>query len=332
MEPVVHDSLRQVSSPARSRRNRQRMIRFKMVGRVKNVLDQYYHTAQAARSVTAAEAANDCDQSGSEQFAFFLQQCIDRTELPLGSFSRSFSVGPCKPDKAPFAGKDIFPLPPLHKFPEWLELDCPMADTTAVLKCLNSCIVALNFLNLGMPKVPRPDRSRTYCNKAQRTVVQHIACRVVRFLRRLDDAWASAFSWQGSLQSFAPKACNYEKIRGQDVGLPDVAGTCNPSQLVPRELWEPVSDPTQIFPQHCEPASCLSGVAGPRAARRAYVHLTARELQCGKLRLRLGVKGIANIFAAPKRADKGKFGMGACCPSWPRRLRSLTVWLIQALS
>ena len=303
--PVLHDLIRHSSSPARSRRNRQRMIRFQLAGRVKTVLDQRAHKAQVVPPEFSAEPAKDSDQSGSEQFAVFLQQCIDKTELPFGSFSRNFNSDPCKADKASFAGKDIFPLPLLDVVPEWLVLDGAVADRTAVLKCLNSCMMALNFLNLGMPKAPGPAKSRTCYSQSQRTVVQHIASRVIRFLSRLDRAWASSFSWQGALQSFAPKTSNYEKVRGQDVDLPAVAGTCNPSQLVPQQLWEQVSDPARVFPQNCEPASCWSHAAAPEVERRAYVHLTARELRCGKLRLRLAVKGVANIFAAPK-ATKGR--------------------------
>ena len=80
--------------------------------------------------------------------------------------------------------------------------------------------------------------------------------------------------------------------------LPEKAGTCDPSSLVPRELWELVSDPTNIFHGDVDASTCME----PQGQERwEYLRLTARELICGKLRLRPRVQGRAGVFAAPKK-------------------------------
>ncbi|CAL1136882.1 unnamed protein product [Cladocopium goreaui] len=81
------------------------------------------------------------------------------------------------------------------------------------------------------------------------------------------------------------------------VDLPQTAGTCDTSQLLPPDLARCIMDPEQIFPSGflaCAPA-------GPEGANRdEYIKLVHRQLQCGKIRLRRQCRAVGDVFCVAK--------------------------------
>ncbi|OLQ01807.1 hypothetical protein AK812_SmicGene15416 [Symbiodinium microadriaticum] len=229
-------------------------------------------------------------------FGVFLHKFLKASFLPLAAFYRALFLDT---EVEPGCGcsRNLFPLPRIVVWPS--DLECEANQLDAHLCCANLCIAGLNFLEQGMPKrassAPMPRR----CSAAQASVHRHVAGRTQRFLGRLEHCWGSEFAWAGAFQRFEQQSgCRYEKVRADAVDLPERAGACDPSSLVPRELWELVSDPTNIFHGDADASTCKE----PQGQERwEYLKLTARELICGKLRLRPRVQGQAGVFAAPKK-------------------------------
>ena len=278
-------------SPARRQRNRRRVLRHRLTICVRKLLLQ--------RDLRFDDTCHWSTTSSVAAFGLFLKNFLETSRLPLAVFYHSlFSVAPQPCTKQP--SKDVFPMPPI------LAWDTRLASTDieAHLICANLCVAALNFLDQGMPKDPREVRRAIKCSAAQRAVHQHIMHRTARHLSRLAETWEGNFSWMGSFGKYESRGgpC-YEKVRGSDVDLPAAAATCDPALLARQELWRLVDEPDYIFP--CTTDAGDAAAAGPLVGpeRHEYLRLTVRELQCGKLRLRRTVKGLARVFAAPKSSN-----------------------------
>ncbi|OLP74045.1 hypothetical protein AK812_SmicGene46529 [Symbiodinium microadriaticum] len=279
------------SSPARSRRNQQRMIRHRLTHSVRKLLTY--------RSSLRKQTSLPEEVPPVLSFGIFLQNFLDTSELPLALFYRAL-LEPCVGSKER-RQRNLFPLPPIR---QWSDDSVDRRNLPAHLTCANLCVAALNFLDEGMPQKPGLVRPPGRCSAAQRAVHSHVMQRTSRFLSRLAAASGARFNWVGSFDQHEDSGkSRYEKLRGNDVDLPVCAGTCDPAKLVRRQLWEAAGNPNCVFPD------CTAEPAGLQALRgrdrQEYLRLTLRELHCGKLRLRFSVKGLANVFAAPK-ANKGR--------------------------
>ena len=104
--------------------------------------------------------------------------------------------------------------------------------------------------------------------------------------------------------------------------------------LVP-ELWHAVCTPGIVFPTNSEVQVDEAFLSSKGHDRREYLKLTCRELLCGKLRLRLQVRGVARVFAAAKRSkgrqrkiwDGSAISSQAARPPKPERLANPSSFL-----
>ena len=233
------------------------------------------------------------------EFGQFLNDFLDRSDLCLADFFRGMRRTELAGHFVP-PSKNIFPLPRFSSWPR--DLECSQAVQEVHLLCANLLVATLNLLEQGMPKQPPCEfRTPKQCNSAQTSVRKHLAQRTELFLSNLDSALGQTFYWQGAFhQVEVHDRSRYEPVRGNDVDLPDRAGTCNPEFLVPPELWRLVADPALVFPSEHD-ARLEDDLCGQHRAE--YLKLTARELRCGKLRLRPSVQAQARVFAAPKQTE-----------------------------
>ena len=110
-----------------------------------------------------------------------------------------------------------------------------------------------------------------------------------------------SWEWQGSFQKFEQtvSACS-EPLVGSAVDLPSRAGTCDPLLHVGADLQAAVTDAASIFPD--APRHVIGPASSSTDNCDEYVKLVAREIACGKLRLRRSVRGVAPVFAVGKSA------------------------------
>ena len=85
----------------------------------------------------------------------------------------------------------------------------------------------------------------------------------------------------------------YPKLRAEAVDLPAVAGTCDPSLLIPSELAAATENPLALFASRKTEVGLH--VPFPKDQRLEYVNLVWRQLQCGKTRLRIHVSAIGSV-------------------------------------
>lgn len=199
--------------------------------------------------------------------------------------------------------RNLFPLPLLSEWPR--EIPVPETAQDGALPLTNLCVVSLNMLWADF-KVPRIQPQRKQPTEAQRETQHHVASRTARLLTRLAVKLEGQFEWRGAFSQFETATLEtatlrqYEPLCGDAVDLPDQAGTCNPVLHVSSNLQEALRNPLAIFPdQVCHDKSMPADI-GDGLAAGEYVRLVAREIACGKLRLRREAKGIAPVFAAKK--------------------------------
>ena len=103
--------------------------------------------------------------------------------------------------------------------------------------------------------------------------------------------------WQFSHFASTP-ADKYPKLNSEAVDLPLFAATCNPAALVPDCLFAAFSDTKALFG---DGSSSLSRSACFHASGRdEYIKLTLRHLECGKVRLRVKVEAVGDVFCVAK--------------------------------
>jgi len=110
------------------------------------------------------------------------------------------------------------------------------------------------------------------------------------------------------------------------VDMPARASTCQPCDLLPSAFAACIADPSHVFPNG--PPEQSSATTAARTSDD-YLDITARGLQCGKLRLRRVVAASADIFARVKASGKQRelwnghdISLAAQRPPKPRRLAS----------
>lgn len=227
--------------------------------------------------------------------------------------------------------RDLYPLPLLGFWPE--DVRVPGTCMEAALSIANACILSLNALWCDF-KVARVLPPRNRPTAPQQEVHNHVVNRTARLLSRLSQHQDQGFPWCGIFNRFEQaRQPRYEELRGDAVDLPQKAATCDPLVHLPFGLREAVSHPATIFPDQAD--GIPSDMGSEQATdRREYIALVVRGLQCGKLRLRRDVRGIAPVFAAQKAEDRqrkiwngSRLSQLAVKPPKPERLASPSVFL-----
>lgn len=194
--------------------------------------------------------------------------------------------------------RNLFPLPLLSEWPRAISV--PEGTQDGALPLANLCVVSLNMLWADF-KVARIQPPRELPTEAQKETQHHVASRTARLLTRLAGKLQGKFLWRDAFSQFETATLRqYEPLRGDAVDLPDQAATCNPVLHVSSNLQEALCNPSAIFPDEVCHDKSVSADMGDGLETAEYVRLVAREIACGKLRLRREAKGIAPVFAAKK--------------------------------
>ncbi|CAE7209507.1 unnamed protein product [Symbiodinium sp. CCMP2592] len=319
------------SSPARQRRNRWRSARMKLQRKVRRVIALTTCSApEVQQSAGASKQAQPQDHSAAGDFRDVLASFMRCSELVTACFVSKWTAPHAKAPGRRF--RDLFPVPPLREWPLDVLLDGLGAQVC--LDVANWCLGALNCLELGLKSDFRHGEMNTFPSAPQASAQKHVCCRVVRFLARLNGECGATLSWEGSFSACEQAGmAQYEDIRSTAVDLPAKAGTCCPARIISPQLRALISDASEIFPgRTCATPFVAAKVPGSK--RLEYVRLTARELRCGKLRLRKHVHGQGSVSAARKSKgrqrkiwDGSYLSERASRPPKPRRLANPSSFL-----
>ena len=196
--------------------------------------------------------------------------------------------------------RDIFPLPLLARWPTNVLLKHTGAEAALVLA--NLCLVSLNVLWADFKEGRLLAAVKTVKPTAPQLHVQvHVAEKVARMLTRSQLSAGSSWTWHGGFDKFEQGSfVHSQPLVGAAVDLPRKAATCDPVLHVPAELREMLRNAASIFP--AEPAGELGSCCRHQEDPEQYAILIAREVKCGKIRLRRRANGVAPIFAVGKTA------------------------------
>lgn len=272
--------------------------------------------------------ASDKHSTFAPDFEHLLRRMLD-LKTPLWAYVRSWlgSRSTCRGQR----GRDIFPLPSMHQWPE--EVARPEAHVGTHLLMSNVCLGALNFLAAGC----KLDAAlsglaciRSAPTKAQKSVLCHVASRCALFLQRISGEAETGFHVDGAFAHF--ERCSVtvvEALRADKIDCPSKAATCDAQKLLPPGLLACVSDPAYMFPEGvlADGSCCAREPHGDE--RHEYLRLIVREILAGKLRLRRTVNPVGSVFAVAKSGgrqreiwDGSKISASAAPPPSPLRLGS----------
>ena len=280
----------------------------------------------ACENAGDSEASHNHPEEQTRQGFGNLEQAIAHVlEDDRNPFSRYFQqwMGG-SPSVSTSRQREIFPLSPVRT---WLFKigDGSILPVSLRLLMLNACIAGMNFLAADFNPA-RIGQTTGRHTAAQLDVLQHVAERVSSFLEVLFEASSGQLSVCnafGQLEERSPD--RYPKLRAEAVDLPAVAGTCDPSLLIPTELAAATQIPSALF-------AGRQTEVGPHTPFRKdeklqYVNLVWRQLQCGKTRLRIHVDAIGGVFCVAKSNgrqrevwDGSLVSAGASRPPAPARL------------
>ena len=225
--------------------------------------------------------------------------------------------------------RDIFPLPLLISWPADVALCSQSAESACVVA--NACLLSLNLLwaDFKVARLSRP--LRCYPTAGQADVQRHVAQQTAHMLLRLAE---HRLHWKGAFEHFE-KTCQpqYEPLKGDAVDLPDKAATCDPLPNLPEDLRAAVTNPDHIFPDGLQLVPEMRYRSAEDKAE--YIKLVVREVECGKLRFRKTVFGVASVFGAaksmPGRQRKiwngSELSAAAAPPPCPERLANPSSFL-----
>ena len=287
----IHGCHGQHSSPARRRRNLYRRKKLRVVRLLNSVF-----TKSDAQQKRWCRAAGVRKSNPTNSFPSGLGQALASI---LGQTNLAFSAfvtGSCKGERGLGRQRDIFPVPLPELWPE--SVPCREEFCSIRLVILHCCLSALNFLAVDF-NAARSQPSRCAATASQRAVTNHVARRCAGFLHRLAEACPPNFDWTSGFGRYesAEKSCGLE-LKAEAVDIPAQAGTCDPSPLLSDDLLQAVSDVESLFSREL---SYTLQTPGPKGKDRSeYIKLVLRQLDCGKVRLRLRVRAVAEVFPVAK--------------------------------
>ena len=284
----------QHSSPARRRRNFYRRRKLRVVRLVKSAI-----TKDEAEQRKWCRAAGVRKAPKTVSFPSGLGQALAsilcQTDLAFSGFVRSSLA--CAQVQGPDGRKrDIFPLPLPEHWPE--AVPCQEMFSSIRLVILQCCLSALNFLAIDF-KASRVQPAKQVATASQLAVTGHVACRCAVFLERLAAECPPHFDWSTAFARYElsekPAAL---KLSAEAVDMPAQAGTCDPSSLLSEDLLMAVSDAHSLFSGELSHTLQTPGPTGKD--RVEYIKLVLRQLDCKKVRLRLRVRAVAEVFPVSK--------------------------------
>ena len=130
----------------------------------------------------------------------------------------------------------------------------------------------------------------------------HFASRVAFVFNRLaSDSTGDGLKWEGVFQKVElGKSAGYQQLVASSVDLPTKAATCNPVELVLPSLADSIMDVNAMFPLGSQ-----TELGHQDATDEEYIKLVVREVQCGKLNLRLHAKSVGDVFGFGRK-DSGR--------------------------
>ena len=191
---------------------------------------------------------------------------------------------------------------------------------------VNGVIVALNWL-YGV----RPDA----CQAPRRTAAQ---CEALRIIVTAAIALAERLSSVGRREaehtwsSFEAGGISARlDLDAELVGVPDVAGTCDPLSLVPSDTASCFASAASVFPCTTDGLDRFPGFYA--GARSEYVKLTIAQLRAGMLRLSSWCKGGGTVFPVQKHNGRQRVVWhGSRVSMAAARLRRRVIWPVHAYS
>ena len=188
---------------------------------------------------TSAELASPADC----EYVYALTRYVDQSTLPAACFYRESACSESR--KPPTRRRDLFPVPPLLKWPETVAVPCAKVD--AYLAYANLVVKMPNYLYVGMRL--RRAHAGSSPTQAQLSTQVHVANRVARYLAKSFGALQGPLSIAGAFSVFEENArSGVQPLKSDAVDLPPVAATCEPFDLIDDKLAAHILSSETVFP------------------------------------------------------------------------------------
>jgi len=231
--------------------------------------------------------------------------------------------------------RDIFPLFLVDPYlaAELVGAAAEVRDGAA--QYLNGVIVCLNWLYGVRSPVRRHGKEATSVQRRALQVIGKAACALHgRLVAAADSVTAAPHGWQ----AFEDKGSQPQlQLVASAVDVPDIAGTCDPLKVVPKDVASQLSDISTFFPHPVAGLERFSSFyAGPRTE---YIALVVRQLRAGLLRLAPRCRGGGTVFPVGKAGGRqravlhgARVSDAAARPPAPRHLANPSVLPFIALA
>ena len=225
------------TSPSKSRRDLARAV-----------ARRRWLESKAEPKTAEIDSGKELDSAGLGVWFGMLERTLTRLvntgDDPFAAYFAKWSqcIPPCSGGPRQ---REIFPISPVQ---EWIFESLEICSDALQLLLLNACIASLNFLAADFHLERCVRKTSRKHSKLQASVVQRLAGRISLFLRSVSEM---APDHPPGLQGFAEfegKPTNqYPNLNAAAVDLPQVAGACDPSFLIPQDLHFAASSPSFLF-------------------------------------------------------------------------------------
>ena len=191
--------------------------------------------------------------------------------------------------------RDVLPSPSVETFC----IRTQQVLNPHILLYSNMTLAALNYLDCDMKLKKAMCLKICMPSAIQISVIAHIVHRVEHVVSRLQGQGLDICPARSPFTDYeVGNSSKYTSVDGHKIDLPEQAGTCDPSVLLPPHVSTNMLTPTHIFPD-IMPSPMYASHGSPEE-RMGYARLVDKQLFCGKVRLRLKVKGCGRVFAVPE--------------------------------
>ena len=252
---------------------------------------------------------DDCDSmpksrdhtAGSDHYAARVVQLLGTSSLAFARFYRASMQPSSRTERKRM--RDLLPLP----------LPSCDGESSDLAALVHLAVVGLNFLHAGCKFSEDALPSAGSGTSVQRAALDSIIEKCRRLEKRLAehaDLQAAGSSFEQALHSFKPDAsAGYPQLVASLVDLPAQAASCDPAVHIDPKVAANIVDVGVLFPNG--PPSSVSAARCTSASRTEYLALTARSLQCGRVKLLSKASSAASIFVVGKKRGTAleRFGM-----------------------
>ena len=273
--------------------------------------------------VSSVSGPSLCDPEPAAHYIVNMLDLLATITSPFAVFYRA-SVdgdGTVRTSRA----RDLLPLP----------LPCCLEYSPVLGAMIKLSVVGLNFMHAGnvfdsscLPPCGKGTSGQQVALEGAIDKCKRLEMR----LREWGDSKSGFLTAADAFSAFtSTDGRDYPELIADYVDLPCRSGTCDPAENIDPVIAATIASPTHIFPDgppRTAPARC------PARSRAEYLRLVARQLLCGKLRLRLDAQSAAPIFVVGKKAGTRQrevwsgdvISAVATRPPRPRRLGNPSVF------